>query len=72
MSKASLDIQSGFIPYSDGSGFKASVTLRDANDGLGPQLSIDVGSLDVADWPKVRDGIERLLRILDPVGGARD
>jgi hypothetical protein len=72
MAEASLDIQSGFIPYSDGSGFQVAVTLRDRNDGQGPTLSIETSyEFDASKWPEVRDGIDRLLRVLPLPNGDR-
>jgi hypothetical protein len=65
MAKAALEIQSGFLPYSDGSGFQVAVTLRDENDGQGAMLSINTGyEFEASKWPEIRDGIERVLRVL--------
>lgn len=64
MPERALDIQAGFLPYSDGSGYQVAVCLRECA-GEGFMLSIDTSyQFDASKWPEVRDGIERLLRAL--------
>ena len=64
MAERALDIQAGFIPYGDGSGYQVSVCLRDC-PGEGLMLSIETGyQFEASRWPEVRDGIERILRVL--------
>lgn len=65
MTERLLDVQSGFLPYADGSGYQVAVTLRDDNDGQGPMLSIETTyQFEASRWPELRDGIERILRVL--------
>lgn len=64
MAERALDIQAGFLPYGDGSGYQVSVCLRECA-GEGFMLSIDTSyHFEARLWPEVRDGIERLLRAL--------
>lgn len=63
MAKPPFRVEAGFLPYSDGSGHEVAVALEQEYDGGEVLLSINTAwRFDVAKWPEIRDGIERLLK----------
>ncbi len=62
MSEPKVTIKAGFAPYQDGSGYAVTVDIHHSSDGAEPELSINtVHRIEVAKWPEIRDGIEKLL-----------
>ena len=58
-----FDLQAGFAPYADGSGFAVSVCLRQDTATSAPELRIECNSsFDAEFWPDIKAGIDRLLK----------
>lgn len=63
MSKPPFRVEAGFLPYSDGSGHEVAIILEQEHDGGEVLLSINTAwRFDIAKWPEIRDGIDRLLK----------
>lgn len=62
MSEPKVAIEAGFAAYQDGSGYAVTVNIEHSFDGAEPEFSINtVHRIEVAKWPEIRDGIEKLL-----------
>ncbi|QPF81704.1 hypothetical protein IC762_12470 [Bradyrhizobium genosp. L] len=69
--------KSGFAPYSDGSGFKVTVTIEQETEESEPTISFeDVWRIPASEWVSVSRKIERLLDLVQrpasPVGNSRE
>lgn len=72
MGERRIDLQAGFLPYSDGSGFAVSVTIRQYAAGDDPEIWIEtVGGVKASDWPEIVTGVNQLLSAIpSPPRGA--
>jgi hypothetical protein len=70
--------KSGFAPYSDGSGFRVTVTIEQETETSEPTISFDdIWRLPASEWVSVARKIERMLDLVTrptgtDVGGARE
>lgn len=52
-----------FAPYSDGSGYRATVTIEQASAQEQPTINIDsIFQLPASEWPDLVAGIETMLK----------
>lgn len=52
-----------FLPYDDGSGYRAKVTIEQESNSEQPTITIEtIFRLSVSDWPEVVDGIATMLK----------
>ena len=52
-----------FLPYSDGSGYRATVEVEQISAQDNPTISIDgIFRLPASDWPELIAGIETMLK----------
>lgn len=59
--------KSGFAPYSDGSGFKVTVTIEQDTEESEPTIAIEqVWNMAASEWVTVARKIERLLDMVRP------
>lgn len=57
--------KSGFLPYSDGSGFKVTATIEQETETSEPTISFEsIWRVPVSEWSEVSKKIERLLDLV--------
>lgn len=57
--------KSGFAPYSDGSGFRVTVTIEQETEESEPTVTLeDVWRLPASEWVDVAHKIERMLDLI--------
>jgi hypothetical protein len=57
--------KSGFVPYSDGSGFKVTVTIEQETEISEPTVSLDeVYRISASEWADASRKIERILGLI--------
>lgn len=54
----------GVDPYPDGSGHRATVTVEDADDGIGLSIEI-IHRLPIDQWPNLRAAIDDLVALAE-------
>lgn len=57
--------KSGFAPYSDGSGFKVTITIEQETEDAEPTITFeDIWRLPVSEWIATARKIERMLDLV--------
>lgn len=64
MAEGKFKFVSRIGPYGDGSGYQATATVEDRDDGQGVTLRIEiVDRLDLKEWPALRQEIDNMAQL---------
>lgn len=62
MSESKFNFTSRIAPYADGSGFQASATVEDGDEGVTLKIDI-IHRLPISEWPALREAIDNMVQL---------